>query len=220
MILNSIFLALEYREFSQDLKLRVKDQSRHITYYLQRRLKELKFQSKDFNRIVIELSETQAEQVYINSESVASITSKFKLYELLAKSDREIQDYYKSNIENGLTLLGKVHPIPLDELLLWLDELKSMKYKNEWIYQEKNFRPFNIKAELKCSLNMQDFKLSLNIKKNNDVVLSEIILQTSPDEVAFHYKFKDLILDAGNLIITSRIKGDKALFSLPLSKLE
>jgi len=204
MILNSIFLALEYKEFSQELKLRVKDQSRHITYYLQRKLKELRYKSNDFNRIVISLSEAYPEKVYINSELVASVTIKFHLNDLLNKTQLEIQDYYKSNIEKGLLLLDKNYTTPI----------------NEWTYKEKNFRPLGIKTTLKCSIDLERFNLSLLIEKNKNTIFNETILQTPPDDIAFYYKFKDLILDGDNLIVTSRIKGDKPFFELPLSKLK
>ena len=219
MILNSIFLALEYKEFSQELKLRVKDQSRHITYYLQRKLKELRYKSNDFNRIVISLSEVYPEKVYINSELVASVTIKFHLNDLLNKTQLEIQDYYKSNIEKGLLLLDKNYTTPINEFFEWLKELKSINYKNEWTYKEKNFWPLGIKTTLKCSIDLERFNLSLLIEKNKNTIFNETILQTPPDDIAFYYKFKDLILDGDNLIVTSRIKGDKPFFELPLSKL-
>ena len=219
MILNSIFLALEYREFPQDIKLRVNDQSRHITYYLQRKLKDLKFRSNEFNRIVISLSEIHPEEVHINSESVASTIIKFSLKDFLDTPPLEIQDYYKENIEKGLATLNRSHQIPIDDFLRWLKELKSLNYKNEWVYQEKSFRAFGVKAQLECNLNMESFELSLLVEKNGEVLYNSVVLQTPPDDVAFHYKFKDLALDGDNLVITSRVKGDKPIFSLPVSKL-
>ena len=66
---------------------------------------------------------------------------------------------------------------------------------------------------------MESFELSLLVEKNGEVLYNSVVLQTPPDDVAFHYKFKDLALDGDNLVITSRVKGDKPIFSLPVSKL-
>lgn len=220
MILNSIFLALEYKEFSQDLKLKVKDQSRHITYYLQRKLKEIKYQTTNFNRIVIELSEIKPKGVYINSEKVACVTIPFKEKELLdIESENKIQDFYGEKIMEGLIQLSKKHEIPLGYFCTWLQDLKKKNYKNEWTYQKKNFRGLKLDIELRCIMNLTEFNLILSIKINEELIYNKIILKTPPDEVAFHYRFKDIVFKDEKIIITSRTQGDKPLIELPVPEI-
>ena len=48
-------------------------------------------------------------------------------------------------------------------------------------------------------------------------MFNKVILTTPPDEVAFHYKFKDIEIENGDVVVT-RLSGDcdKVLFRVPI----
>ena len=57
---------------------------------------------------------------------------------------------------------------------------------------------------LNCKLTQFVFHLFLKVEKEGEVVCEEVILETDPDEVAFEYRFKDIIIQEDKLIITSK----------------
>jgi len=106
-------------------------------------------------------------------------------------------------------------------MLHWLEELKKNGYRNKWLFKEKTFRQFGIKCRLDCELTLDVFTLRLHITKEDKVLFDKKILTTAPDEVAFHYKFKDIIIEGDHLVVTTRsnTEDDRVRYKIPLSAL-
>ncbi|MGZ0077873.1 hypothetical protein [Methylomonas sp. YC3] len=82
MILKNIFLYPDLVEFAnreQDLLI-VKDQTRHLCNYLERRLAVLKFHADGFNRICV-IGKSQPQEMHINSSSVLAVYIPFNMEE-------------------------------------------------------------------------------------------------------------------------------------------
>ena len=78
--------------------------------------------------------------------------------------------------------------------------------KNEWLHKSRTFRVHSLKASLLCSLTMEQFTLRLQVERRKKLVLDEVVLQTDPDEIAFEYRFRDLAIESGSLLITSKVE--------------
>ena len=214
MILNSIFLHLEGRYFSPEMCLKLKDQSRHITYCIQRSLKDDKFFIENFNRIVIEPSLNATYEIYVNSSSVASISVEFDVEKFEKSTDEELLVYYVALIRDGLKKFNEKIKIPIDTMFRALDILVGNNFLDVWIYQEKISKRLKISAKLICSMNIAKFHLNLWVKKNDAIIFDGVILETPPDDISFHNKFKELIVNDSGVEVLSRIPKDEVLFKL------
>lgn len=63
---------------------------------------------------------------------------------------------------------------------------------------------------------MESFTLTLRVHRRDAAPIFLPILVTKPDEICYHYKFKDLVLADGDLVITTRIPdgGELTRFNL------
>ena len=63
-------------------------------------------------------------------------------------------------------------------------------------------------------MDLDKFVLRLTIFNKDSNILDRIILTTSLDEVAFHYKFKDVVIEGEHIVVTTRLHGEseKVLF--------
>lgn len=70
-----------------------------------------------------------------------------------------------------------------------------------------------MKAELHCSMTSTEFTLTLRVFKEALLVFKKTILQMDPDEIAYHYKFKELQVSGDELIVTARTGGNQPAFN-------
>lgn len=216
MILNSIFLHLDGRYFPAEMCLKLKDQSRHITYCIQRSLRSDKFFVKDFNRIVIEPSLNATYEIYVNSSSVASISVDFDVRKFNESTDDELLIYYVCLVKDGLTRFNEKIKIPNETMFLAVDKLIKCNFIDTWVYQEKISKKYKVSAKLICSMDKNEFCLNLVVEKDGNIVFDRIILKTPPDEISFHNKFKDLVINERGVEVLSRIPKDEILFKFSI----
>jgi hypothetical protein len=219
MILKSIFLYPDLAEFSarrDDLAL-VKDQTRHIGHYLGRKLADLKYQTVGFDRVCV-IGKKNPQETYVNSSSVLSVYVPFDMDQCRQLPREKLSDYYAALYVSGLKEAAAKHRLPITEMLAWLQELKQDNYRNEWLHKEKTFKTYGVKCALSCSMTLDKFALTLSVSKNGVRCFDKVILTTPPDEVAFHYKFKDLLVEDGQIIVTTSLKSEteRVLFKMPV----
>lgn len=220
MLLKNIFLypdLVEFKDRSEDLLL-IRNQTRFIGNYLARHLAKLKFHAEGFNRVCI-IGTSNPKDVYLNTSSALSIEIPFNINECLKLEKHNLADYYSNLYRIGLEECNKIYKLPLKELFLWLDEMKKNNYKNEWTFKQKTFKKFELKCKLDCAIDLDKFTLRLIVLKKGKEIFNQIILETPPDEIVYHHKFKDVEIIDDKLTITTRLYGDKNLFQLPLYSL-
>jgi len=133
--------------------------------------------------------------------------------------EREVlTDFLILKTKEGIENVAAATLIPKEEIYRGLDAFVINEYVNEWLYKKRSFKQHSLVVYLYCKLTQSGFTLVLKIIKNDVVVFEEIILETDPDEVAFHYRFKDIIIEDGQLVITSKISSQN-LFTKKLSTL-
>lgn len=219
MILKDIFLYPDLVEFSarKGELLRIRDQTRHIGNYLGRQLTRLKFHADGFNRICV-IGKSTPIATYLNSSAALTVYIPFNIEECLKVPHDELSDYYATLFKIGLNKCASDYSIPIAELISWLGEMKRGGYRNNWTFKERSFKALGVKAKLECTLSLDQFTLRLTVYVKNAIVFDEIILTTPPDENAFHYKFKDIEVEGGDIIVTTRLGGDpeRVLFRTPI----
>ncbi len=190
-----------------------KKKSRHIFNYIERNcLQQLKFESEEFKAIAISLRYGY-ENRFMNVEP--EISSNKSLH-IVLPFDKNEYDTINNN-ESYRELLYKYilmafekaqskYIFPSSEILESYKELENKKFVNEWIFKKKIDKTRKITAELHCSLTIEKFELSLKVKEDKKGIYDEIILETDPDEIAFEYRFKDIIIEKDKIIITDKRK--------------
>jgi len=57
-------------------------------------------------------------------------------------------------------------------------------------------------------MDLDKFTLRLTIFNKDAPVLDKIILTTPPDEIAFHSKFKDVVIEGEHIVVIARLHGE------------
>lgn len=214
MKLRTIYLSLY--EYPDSIAGPFSFETRCLCNYVQRAAQKMKIETNGFNSIVI-----RGVPSLQHGPKIVSVKSLFvpfvpDLQRYTNESDAQKQDYFIEVLTEGLHNAGKFHPLPLSDLLSVVDEFRNGKYFNRWVHQSKTLRRHKFRAELQCELSMNRFSLMLQISQNDEIKLTKKILETKPDEICFHYQFKDLVVENEELVVTKRRGGE--LFRLPITK--
>ena len=224
MILKQIYLYPDLIEFSAcpEDRLAAQDQTRHICNYLERNLSSLKFEANGFNKICFVGYSRPAIEMHINSSNALCVPIAFDMKSWRQMPREKMSDFFADMLRAGLQKCADNYEIPLENMLQWLSNLCEKNYRNEWDFREKSFRQEGIKCRLKCSLTLDAFALRLLVLRKEVVVFDKVILETVPDEVAYHYRFKDIVVERGKLVVTSKLHGEdkRVLYEAELSDFE
>ncbi len=205
MILKTLYLKMDGKNLPVDYTYGFLKQSRCLCNYLEREvLKKLKFACDGFNRIVICLVPTPGDDVYVNSCQVACVEIQVDHEEYTSKQGHELAIYYIAKLREGLMKCAQSVPIPLEALLQGIDDFIAGGMKNRWIHRSKKLGGQGLKAELDCELTLNEFILRIRVYQGPHLLLDEVVLQTDPDEIAFAFRFHDLVVLDGVLTVTSK----------------
>lgn len=188
--------------------------NRFIGNFLTRKLKELKFSSVGFSRIALIASEEPLKENEI-SESFLKITVPFNQVKYHSLSKEELADFLIGMYKEGITKASQTHEIPAEFLLTQLKEFKANNYLNEWEFKSKSFKDIGLKATLICKMTMDYFSLTLVLKKKAEILFSQEILNTLPDEIIYHWQFKEIVLERNEIKVLDEFK--KPIYSLDLT---
>lgn len=130
----------------------------------------------------------------------------------------EHHEFFISMMTAGLEKCARHYDIPLAELLQAIDQFRSGGYKNEWIHQTKLLRGLGLRATLACRLDSEHFTLNLVLERKGAVVFDETILDTLPDSIIFHYRFKEVVVDGTSIVVMDRL--GKRLYVLDANSLQ
>jgi len=179
-------------------------QSRFIGNYLRRQLRSLNFEPKGYKRLLINLCQlecpTNKMGIYYPSDLCVYVPFEKSMYDNLRNN--ELADFHIDLYLNGVQKAQDTHVLPEKFIIEKLAEFKTNGYKNEWEFKSKTFKEIGIKATLFCKMTMDAFSLSLILSKKKEVVFTKEILNTLPDEICYHYQFKDVIFENNKIIVT------------------
>jgi len=188
--------------------------NRFIGNYLSRKLKESKVETINIKRIILigYLNEFNEDSLFESSLRIFVPFNKVQ-YDILKKD--ELPDFFIEMYKTGIIKASQTHEVPVEFLLTKLVEFKENNYKNEWEFKSKTFKEIGIKATLFCKMTMDFFSLTLVLTKKNEVVFTKEILNTLPDEIIYHWQFKDIILENNEIKVLNEFKDP--IYTLDLS---
>lgn len=216
MIFKELYLYPDLVEYSDNVVVPFRDQSRSVCVYLERFIKPLKFKA-DFKRIVFVGKSNPNDKIFLNSCNVLSVGIPFDEQEYESLDEDKLNHYFIGLLRNGINKCAKQTDIPYEELLNGLLEFEKGKYINQWQFKRRSFRELGVKCSLDCELTIHNFHLSLSVEKKGKVIWEKEILTTEPDEICYYYHFKDIIFKDNKIIVIDR--SDKAMFELPIENL-
>jgi hypothetical protein len=226
MILRSIFLKIgdeEEQSLPEGLSYTFLNRSRFVCNYIEREvLSKIRFKTKDFGRIVIALGpqiQKTGKEVFINSEQIAVLEIPFNRKEYASKSGKGLALYFIDKLKEGLDKCAKSVKIPKKEIFKGLDAFTTEGFKNEWVFKKRVFRKEGLQAFLECELTQNDFILRLKVFRTSKLVFDKVIYKTFPYQVAMSYPFRDMAIEGHYLVVTNRLKGEKPLHRVLISKL-
>lgn len=191
MILKEIYVYPDLVEFPQELTSSFRDYSRHICNYLERALRLIKFETKCYYKLAVIGCSDIAPRVFVNSSGALGVKVSFKSEQYLNIPIERVPDYISDMLRSGINACPDEYPLPKEQLLAALDELRGADFKNGWVHKEKKSAKLDMLAQLYCSMTMQSFSLKIRVYQKGKMICQKELLRTVPDEIVFLPKLRE-----------------------------
>jgi hypothetical protein len=215
MRLVGIFLYPDLVDFKTDAALLFRDQTRFICHFVQRYVAARKVQAHGFKRICVVCKTVASELTFKNSSNVLVVEVPFDMAKYETTAEEDLPEYFIGLLEAGLIKACRDEPLPAGLFKDAIESFRALDYKNKWVHSTKLFRSAGLKCRLQCELDLSWFHLVLEVERKGEVIFSQEILRTPPDEVVYAHKFKEVRLDGQILRVEE--KFGKPLFELNIA---
>jgi hypothetical protein len=216
--LASVDLYLHVDDYDQELRSRFLFRSCYLGNLLTRHVRRLKFNTAGFIGLLVQGRMRPDDVPRISSDRNLIAHVDFDLSRYRDLGPGEHHEFFISMMTAGLEKCARHYDIPLAELLQAIDQFRSGGYKNEWIHQTKLLRGLGLRATLACRLDSEHFTLNLVLERKGTIVFDETILDTLPDSIIFHYRFKEVVVDGTSIVVMDRL--GKRLYALDANSLQ
>jgi len=217
MKLSGIFLYPDLVEYRSPAALSFRNQTRFICHYVQRYPAARTFQTDGFNKICVVCKREPEELTYKNSSKALIAEVGFDMAEYESLATEQLPAYFISLLEAGMGKCSRDQHISAEYFQEAIQSFKADNFKNEWVYAKKAFRVEGLTCTLQCALDMSCFRLILEIERHGQLVYSQEILRTLPDELIYTHRFKDIKLEGEAVVVQD--KFGKPLVTVPLQGL-
>jgi hypothetical protein len=211
-----ILKKIEFECLSDDINYSycLKKRAKHVTNFINRTcLSQIRFESNTFQMIIIYLMENVVDLYVVNKGLIIPIPFSRNEYDSF-NQDRAYRCYYYACIQKALDIAQNKYDLPKEKILNSLIEFKKQNFVNTWIHQQKKDTKRGIIATLSCILSIDSFELNFNVFIGDKLVINDIVLRTDPDEVAFDYRFKNIIIEDDRIIVNSKTMNILLVFFL------
>jgi hypothetical protein len=213
-------IALSLYGYPKEVAVPFSFETRNLCNYVQRYARLLKIEADGFNQIVIHADPSGNGETDPGLVPEKSLRVPFSMdisrYRQATPGDK--QNYFIEILVIGLRRANEFRTLPLPELLCRIEEFRVNGFHNRWIHQTKSIRSHGIVAELQCELTIEEFRLTLEVRRTAGSPLRVDILSTKPDETCFHFQFKDITVREDHLVVTNRMYPSDELVRFPLSR--
>jgi len=218
MILRTIYLKIGDLGLASEYTYGFLKRSRVVCNFIEREvLGRLKFKADGFKRISISLCSAPRDAAWVNSSGVACVEIPFDREVYDGTADSELCEYYIGKLKEGIAKADPVLSVPAAEISDGLERFVAGGMANQWLHLKRTFKGEGLLVFLRCELTTEVFRLSLEVHKGGVEVLREVILVTDPDENAFDYRFDDVEVISGELVVLGKRSG--RLWARPIADL-
>jgi hypothetical protein len=212
MLLKTVALQLSTTEYAGAYRSAFLFRTNYLSNFLTRHVRPKRFRTDGFNQIVVEGRRVASDSCPILGVHSACPNARFDQDRYDRLGPGEHHEFLIEMMTEGLEACARHHRIPLDFLLESIAEFRSGGCKNEWTHQSKLLRGCGLRATLLCSLDAERFVLTLRLDRKDETVFERPIMETLPDELIFHHRFKSVTFEGGRVVIESR--SGKPAFTL------
>lgn len=211
--LRKLALNLDRKAWGNDYGYSFYMQSRFLCAYLERSLSKNKIELLDSSKLCINGYSDSSDSFNINSSGIAVVKINFDKEEFdSCITDEDRARFFGLFLERGLSCLPADYYNASNELLSLSKPFVKEHSSFSWLYKKKLVRSIGVTVSLECELSQSQFDLYLRVFRKGSIISSHHLLSTEPDELAYHYKFKDIELRDDELIITSRSSAPLMVF--------
>lgn len=189
--------------WSNDLNSRITNESRALGFFLGQYLRKHKIKGLGFDGLFYEsvLTEKDRELEIVNR--LLCIPIKMLDTDYPKEKDPEIvYEYLISHIYKGNKKIVDKYPLVVEKIEEGIEIFRKNHYEYTWIAKKKRITGKGITAKLVGHININRFILTLEFEYKNGEVISNPILETRPNEYAFGYRYKDILIDDSTVKVT------------------
>jgi hypothetical protein len=221
MFLRYITAYLEPLEFPKEYGSPFGFRQRYIGNYLGRILTGLRFQTQRYNALIIQGTRDPEKDCSIVEVKSLEVPIAFDQPRYDALGPEEHHEFFLGMYIEGIEKAHRDFPIPYDVLMQGIEDFRKGGYKNEWVHSRQLIKPLGLHASLLCTMDTDQFQLTLLLERKGSTAYKETIFTTKPDEIMFGYKFKDVILVGDKLVVRTKMHTaeNQILFSLDVNTL-
>lgn len=203
--------------YDDDYRYEFKLHTRFINHFLSIRIRKEKFETDgSFNMISVAPIPDYKCEIGIVPLDALRVTVPFDKSKYEKIKNTEKHEYYLELLERGFEDASKIKSIPYSTLMKLLDEFKHHGYKNEWLHKRKKFKEYDLEIVLECKFTSFDFQLIIFVSKisSKELLITETIIRTLPDEIYFDKMFKDILIHNGEIVVTDASDSPRVKISL------
>lgn len=185
-----------------------------ITEYISRDLYKNKFKYEDVDKLVVYIESPKPDIVHDKLFKSLDYTSTMSYMEISRLDGHERIDKILELIEIAGSAYEFFMPGIRQVIHESIESFRNSGYKNIWLFKRKRVAAVG-NLELICELNREMFTLTLVARNKSDEIFRKEILKTLPSSIIYHHKFKDILVDENNIVVTDRF--DKPLYQVLIS---
>ncbi len=218
MVFRDVYLELDRLKYPTEVAYPFKLRSRCLCHFVGRHAWKRQLRVPGFNRIVVNLAAHAEPKFQVNVCHVASIDMPLTADTFETIEGDALHEFYIAHLTAGVDRFLGDFPELTAEIHQGVAAFRAGGYRNEWIEKSRRFRDLDLSASLSCRMTVERFALRLTLRRKEAIVYDQEILSTDPDEIAFEYRFKDVIAADGGIIVVS--KHSRRLVTLTMAQIE
>lgn len=221
---NDRFHKIEYNNTLEwyDNNTGIQDNTEFISNYLSKEVRKLKIPVPGFNYLSITTCNTREIEVmlddYLKVLSIHLPFSQEEMDQLSTTSDYSTRmEQYLSIYERGYKIANEYCDIHLDEQYKILNKFRNNEYRNEWLFEKKLLKEYNIYLYFKCYFTSIDFRLELEVydRKLSCLKTKGVVLRTGPSHIFWGKEFnKGIEIEGDKLYLLDFLERRNYMFDL------
>ena len=218
MKLRHLYLGLEGSDL-QEYKSDFLFKTHFLTNWIQKRIRKEKIETPDFNLLFVVGSTQPSERSHFAHENSWNCPIEFNLEEYLnCNSDSDFIKLFYRMLNKGIDKTEKDTSLDLSQVKLALNEFSEINFQNKWKHKSKKLGKNGLTATLYAELDINEFRLSLEISNSKGVLLEKVIKTTKPAIMIFRNYLKEI--DFQNEILKIQDGYGNTMYQNTLDELE